>query len=99
MKLPRFRRHPTISLFGPVARRRSWRRSSNRRPIRNWVAQADHGYYAWVKRPVCARALMDTALAAEIRAAHPASKGAYGAPRLQIVRKPAFVSVTNVWPG
>ena len=42
------------------------------------------GYYAWVKRPVCARALMDTALTAEIRAAHAASKGTYGAPRLQI---------------
>src|SRR4249920_1954051 len=42
------------------------------------------GYYAWVKRPACARALMDTALTAEIRAAHAASKGTYGAPRLQI---------------
>ena len=42
------------------------------------------GYYAWVKRPASARALMDAALTAEIRAAHAASKGTYGAPRLQI---------------
>jgi putative transposase len=37
------------------------------------------GYYAWVKRAVCARALMDAALTAEIRAARAASKGTYGA--------------------
>jgi putative transposase len=42
------------------------------------------GYYAWVKRPAAARAVMDDALIAEIRAAHAASKGTYGAPRLQI---------------
>jgi len=42
------------------------------------------GYYAWVKRPASARAVMDDALIAEIRAAHVASKGTYGAPRLQI---------------
>jgi transposase len=61
------------------------------------------GYCAWVKRPACARALMDIALMAEIRAAHPASKGTYGAPLLQIdlaeSRNRAFVSVANVWPG
>ena len=32
------------------------------------------GYYAWVKRTACARALMDTALTAEIRAAHAAAR-------------------------
>jgi putative transposase len=42
------------------------------------------GYYAWAKRPVCERAVMDAALTAQIRAAHAASKGTYGAPRLQI---------------
>jgi putative transposase len=42
------------------------------------------GYYAWAKRPACERAVMDAALTAEIRAAHAASKGTYGAPRLQI---------------
>jgi putative transposase len=42
------------------------------------------GYYAWVKRPASARAVMDDALIEEIRAAHAASKGTYGAPRLQI---------------
>ena len=41
------------------------------------------GYYAWVKRPACARAVRDAALTARIRVAHAASKGTYGAPRLQ----------------
>ena len=53
------------------------------------------GYYAWVKRPACARALMDTALTAEIRAAHAASKGTYGAPRLQIDLAEAGIHVSR----
>ena len=53
------------------------------------------GYYAWVKRPVCARALMDTALTAEIRAAHAASKDTYGAPRLQIDLAEAGIRVSR----
>jgi putative transposase len=42
------------------------------------------GYYAWVKRPTSARALMDAGLTAKICAAHAASKGTYVAPRLRI---------------
>ena len=42
------------------------------------------GYYAWAKRPACAHAVMDAALTEQIRAAHAASKGTYGAPRLQL---------------
>jgi putative transposase len=42
------------------------------------------GYYAWATRPTSARTAMDAALIAEIRKAHTASKGTYGAPRLQI---------------
>jgi putative transposase len=42
------------------------------------------GYYAWVKRPPSMRAETDAALTAEIHAAHVASNGTYGAPRLQI---------------
>ena len=42
------------------------------------------GYYAWAKRPASQRAVMDAALIVTIRAAHAASKGTYGAPRLQI---------------
>ena len=58
------------------------------------------GYYAWVKRPACARALMDTALTAEIRAAHAASKAPMEPHVCRLIlRKPAFVSVANVWPG
>ena len=58
------------------------------------------GYYAWVKRPASARALMDAALTAEIRAAHAARKAPmeHRVSRL-ILRKPAFVSVANVLPG
>jgi transposase InsO family protein len=42
------------------------------------------GYYAWVKRPPSMRAVTDAALTAKIHAAHVASNGTYGAPRLQI---------------
>jgi putative transposase len=42
------------------------------------------GYYAWEKRPPSVRAVNDAALTAKIRAAHAASNGTYGAPRLQI---------------
>ena len=42
------------------------------------------GYYAWVKRPASPRTVTDAALTAQISAAHAASKGTYGAPRLQI---------------
>jgi transposase InsO family protein len=53
------------------------------------------GYYAWVKRPTSARALMDAALTAEIRAAHAASKGTYGAPRLQVDLVEAGIRVSR----
>ena len=42
------------------------------------------GFYAWTKRPLSARAARDAALTERIRAAHAASKGTYGAPRLQV---------------
>jgi hypothetical protein len=40
------------------------------------------GYYAWMKRRPSRRAETDAALIGEIRAAHAASLGAYGAPRI-----------------
>jgi transposase InsO family protein len=40
------------------------------------------GYYAWASRAESARAAADRALAAEIRAAHTASRGRYGSPRV-----------------
>jgi putative transposase len=40
------------------------------------------GYYAWTKRRPSRRALADAALVAAIRAAHEASHGTYGAPRI-----------------
>jgi putative transposase len=40
------------------------------------------GYYAWASRDENARAAADHALAAEIRAAHAASRGRYGSPRV-----------------
>ena len=40
------------------------------------------GYYAWTERQPSRRAQTDAALVAEIRAAHAASRGTYGAPRI-----------------
>ncbi len=40
------------------------------------------GYYAWRKRRPSHRTETDTALTAEIRAAHATSRGIYGAPRI-----------------
>jgi hypothetical protein len=40
------------------------------------------GYHAWVKRRPSRRAQADTAVIAQIRAAHAASRGTYGAPRV-----------------
>jgi putative transposase len=42
------------------------------------------GYYAWAKRSPSRRAREDSVLLAEIRMAHIASHGTYGAPRIQI---------------
>jgi putative transposase len=42
------------------------------------------GYYAWAKRSPSRRAREDAVLLAEIRMAHVASHGTYGAPRIQI---------------
>src|SRR3984893_2102206 len=53
------------------------------------------GYYAWVKRPTSARAVMDAGLTAKIRAAHAASKGTYGAPRLRIDLAEAGIRVSR----
>ena len=53
------------------------------------------GYYAWVKRPPSARAVTDAALLVEIRAARAASKGTYGAPRLQIELADAGIRVSR----
>src|SRR5271166_5296575 len=41
-----------------------------------------NGYHAWVKRRPSQRAQTDAALLAAIRAAHTASRGTYGAPRI-----------------
>jgi putative transposase len=40
------------------------------------------GYYAWASRLESARAVEDRAVSAEIRAAHTASRGRYGSPRV-----------------
>ena len=42
------------------------------------------GYYAWTKRQPSRRTQTDAALVAEIRAAHAASRGIYGAPRIHV---------------
>jgi putative transposase len=53
------------------------------------------GYYAWAKRPVSGRAVMDAALIGEIRAAHAASRGTYGAPRLHVDLADAGIHVSR----
>ena len=53
------------------------------------------GYYAWVKRRPSARTVTDAALIVEIRAAHAASKGTYGAPRIQIDLADAGIRVSR----
>ena len=53
------------------------------------------GYYAWAKRPASERAVMDAALTAEIRAAHAASRGTYGAPRLHVDLADAGIHVSR----
>jgi putative transposase len=42
------------------------------------------GYYAWTKRQPSRRTQTDAAVAAEVRAAHAASRGIYGAPRIHL---------------
>lgn len=48
------------------------------------LAVSASGYYAWIRRPRSARAIADAALTELIRAAHTASKGTYGAPRIRV---------------
>ena len=42
------------------------------------------GYYAWLHRKPCERKKQDALLAAEIERSHAASRGTYGAPRIQV---------------
>lgn len=53
------------------------------------------GYYAWTKRPPSRRAASDGALTESIRAAHAASHGTYGAPRIQVDLADAGVGVSR----
>jgi hypothetical protein len=46
------------------------------------------GYYAWTQRRPSQRAQTDAALVAEIRIAHAASRGIYGAPRIHFAQLP-----------
>ena len=46
------------------------------------LAVSTSGYYAWRHRPPSSRAVVDAPLTEMIRAAHTASKGTYGAPRI-----------------
>lgn len=47
------------------------------------LAVSASGYYGWRRRPRSTRSLEDAALTERIRAAHTASKGIYGAPRIR----------------
>jgi putative transposase len=69
--------------------------------IRNWVAQADRDEgrredgLTTVEREELNRTVTDAALIVEIRAAHAASKGTYGAPRIQIDLADAGIRVSR----
>jgi putative transposase len=56
------------------------------------------GYYAWVKRRPSRRSETDAALIAEIRAAHGASHGTYGAPRVhaELAAKGSYIGRKRV---
>jgi putative transposase len=51
------------------------------------------GYYAWRKRPASVRAQEDQRLLRQIRTAHAASQGTYGAPRIHAELQDAGVAV------
>ena len=51
------------------------------------------GYYAWAGRPPSARSTHDAALLEQIRRSHAASRGTYGAPRIQRDLRAAGVQV------
>ena len=53
------------------------------------------GYYAWTKRSPSWRAMSDGTLTESIRAAHAASHGTYGAPRIQVDLATAGVCVSR----
>jgi putative transposase len=53
------------------------------------------GFYAWRKRQPSARAERDRVLSSKIRTAHQASKGTYGAPRIQADLKADGISVSK----
>ena len=59
------------------------------------LAVSASGYYRWRRRPLSARSLDDAALTERIRAAHTASKGTYGAPRIRA----ELASARNGLPG
>jgi putative transposase len=51
------------------------------------------GYYAWRARPASARVVRRAALTGQIRAAHAASRGTYGSPRVTVELKEAGMNV------
>jgi putative transposase len=51
------------------------------------------GYYGWTKRPASRRRHDDGVLLRQIRTAHEASRGTYGAPRIQVELREAGVRV------
>jgi putative transposase len=58
-------------------------RLSDRAVLSRVLGVSPSGFYAWAKRPLSKRCEADAALTAKIRTAHAASRGTYGAPRIQ----------------
>ena len=53
------------------------------------------GFYAWLKRPRCHRALVDLALSVQIEVVHRRSHGVYGAPRIHAQLRTQGVRVSR----
>jgi putative transposase len=93
LKLTRFRGHPNICVQGAHDGEDETTRLSDATMCR-LLGVSPSGYYAWTKRQPSRRARTDTALVAEIRAAHAASRGIYGAPRIHI-----DLAANGIWVG
>jgi len=53
------------------------------------------GYYAWLKRPLCARAQRRSQLLERIKEVHEQSRGSYGSPRVTVELNEAEIAVSE----
>ena len=53
------------------------------------------GYYAWLKRPLCARAQRRSQLLERIKEVHEQSRGSYGSPRVTVELNEEDIAVSE----